>query len=86
MQSSSPINSVRNKRRRRWCIPILLALPFSFTGCSTVPAYEQVLLGKPNLQFGDSLTYETEPRFQSGFEPGSPSASGAGATGCAACQ
>mgnify|MGYP006268557111 CR=1 FL=1 len=57
-----------------------------FAGCTTVPVYEQNYLSKPNMQFEDAIVYDTEPRFQGSYEPGSPAASGASATGCAACR
>ncbi|NBD37817.1 MAG: hypothetical protein GVY10_04530 [Verrucomicrobia bacterium] len=57
-----------------------------FAGCTTVPVYEQDYLSKPNMRFEDAIVYDTEPRFQGSYEPGSPAASGASATGCAACQ
>lgn len=56
------------------------------SGCTTIPAYQQSYLSKPNMQFEDTIVYNTEPRFQGSYEPGSPTASGAGATGCAACR
>ena len=56
------------------------------SGCKTVPGYQQSYLSKPNMQFEDALVYNTEPQFQGSFDPGSPTASGAGATGCAACR
>lgn len=55
-------------------------------GCATVPPIEQAYLSKPNMLFEDALVYNAEPRFQGSFEPGSPNASGASATGCAACR
>lgn len=64
----------------------LMATAFLLAGCTTVPPYEQVFLSKPNMQFEDAVVYNTEPRFQGSYEPGSPTASGAGATGCAACR
>lgn len=64
----------------------LAAAGILLSGCATVPGYEQTYLSKPNMQFEDAIVYNTEPRFQGSYEPGSPTASGAGASGCAACR
>lgn len=64
----------------------LVAAGMVLSGCTTVPPYQQSFLSKPNMQFEDAIVYNTEPRFQGSYEPGSPTASGAGATGCAACR
>lgn len=55
-------------------------------GCAQVSPLRQAYLSKPNMLFEDALVFNAEPRFQGSFEPGSPNASGAGATGCAACR
>jgi len=54
-------------------------------GCSSVPAFQQRLVSKPNMLFNDSGAFVYQSKMWLQTEPGSMFSGGARAVGCSAC-
>jgi len=67
---------------------ILLALVvcLAMAGCVQVPAHQQRLVSKPNMEFPDSLVFNYQNRLLPQVEPGSTFSGGAQSSGCASCK
>lgn len=55
-------------------------------GCARVPATQQRLVSKPNMEFQDRGPFQYGPRVNAQLEPGSADNGGASAAGCTACK
>ena len=62
----------------------LVILPL-LAGCSAVPPYEQRLVSKPNMLFGETGSFVYQAKLWAQTEPGSMFSGGARAVGCSAC-
>lgn len=72
--------------RRRLAAALALAVALGAPGCAHVPAYQQRLVSKPNMQFSDSLVFGYQHKLVPQVEPGSAFSGGPQSSGCTSCK
>jgi hypothetical protein len=93
----SAINGVSSGNRFRGCswhdlfpqpgkVLLSLAVCLATTGCVQVPANQQRLVSKPNMEFSESLVFNYQNKLLSQVEPGSTFWGGSQPSGCTSCK
>lgn len=82
-----PIRSLQARLWRNWVFAASAAMALLLcSGCARVPIASQRLVSRPNMVFGDSMTFNDQRRLVGQIEPGSAFGGGAQASGCTACK